>query len=360
MNQEPPGIRKSAYALARHALNFGVGVRAISLIPAQVSNTEAIKLYTTHTVAKFLRMAVSAPGSPEPAASCVSCNFCGADDAEILFEAGTAQLNRIVRCRHCSLMYSNPRIRPADQELIKDYDPGVTSNAAEYNNCRYHKEEMQVRDYVRTRRYLGRLYPQRGRLMEIGCGMGFLLKTFSKDGWDVVGVEPDRGFCQFIEQHHGLKALPTILEDSDIPEASVDVVVFLHVIEHLPDPLSTLRAIHRVLKPGGHLVIETPRYDSLMFKLLGRRERSLSCNGHIYFFTTETLRKLYEKAGFRAGQLRYVGRSLSLERLAWNIGVMSKSQKVKRALGNLSKLLKLQNVHLHLNMRDMQRVVVQK
>ena len=47
------------------------------------------------------------------------------------------------------------------------------------------------------------------------------------------------------------------------------MVVFIHVIEHVPDPLETLRSIYRVLKPGGHLVIETPRYDSLMFKLLG-------------------------------------------------------------------------------------------
>ena len=53
-----------------------------------------------------------------------------------------------------------------------------------------------------------------------------------------------------------------------------------------------------------------------MFKLLRHRERSVSCNGHIYFFTTETLRKVYEMAGFEHRQVRYVGRSLNLDRLA--------------------------------------------
>ena len=57
------------------------------------------------------------------------CNVCGADDAETLFEAGVAQLNRIVKCRQCSLMYSNPRIRPADQDLIRNYDPSLTKHA---------------------------------------------------------------------------------------------------------------------------------------------------------------------------------------------------------------------------------------
>lgn len=257
-------------------------------------------------------------------------------------------------------MYSNPRKRPADQELVKDYDPDLTRNAEEYDPSRFDKERMQVRDYADTRKYLAHLYPERGKLIELGCGMGFLLKAFAEDGWDVTGIEPDRGFCEYIEKKQGLKALPTILEDSGIPENSVDVVVFLHVIEHVPDPLATLEAIHRVLKPGGHLVLETPRYDSLMFRLLQHRERSLSCDGHIYFFTTDTLRKLTEKAGFKTRQWRYVGRSLSMDRLAWNLGVMSKSKGVQKLLRKTSDALHLEKVQLKLNMRDMQRIVVQK
>lgn len=290
----------------------------------------------------------------------IPCNLCGADNPETLFEAGVAQINRIVRCVQCGLMYSSPRSRPVDQEAIKDYDPDQTRKAADYDPTRYEKERLQVRDYADTRAELARLYPGRGSLVEIGCGMGFQLEAFHKDGWDVTGIEPDRGFCQFIAEFHGLKALPTILEEASLPEASIDVVVFLHVIEHVPDPLGTLRSIYRVLKPGGHLVIETPRFDSLMFRLFGHRERSLNCDGHIYFFTTETLRRLCEKAGFEPRQCKYVGRSLSLERLAWNIGVMSKSEIVRSALGKLSAGLKLDRVQTRLNMRDMQRIIVRK
>src|SRR5579884_1167670 len=291
-------------------------------------------------------MTASAPNVLESAATFVTCNLCGADDAETLFEAGQAQINRIVKCRQCGLMYSNPRIRPVDQELVKDYDPQLTKDAEEYDPARFEKERVQVRDYRDTLKYLAELYPNRGRLLELGCGMGFLLKALSDDGWDVLGIEPDRGFCQYVELKHGLKALPTLLEDSGIPDESMDVVVFLHVIEHVPDPLKTLQSIRRVLKPGGHLVLETPRYDSLMFKLLRHRERSVSCDGHIYFFTTETLRKLCEKAGLQSRQIRYVGRSLNLDKLAYNIGVMTKNEPILNGLLMLSRKLGFRKIHV--------------
>ena len=63
----------------------------------------------------------------------------------------------------------------------------------------------------------------------------------------------------------------------------------MHAIEHVSDPYSTWKEIYPILKPGGIFVMETPRYDTLMFKLLGKRERSLSCDGHIYFFTTNIM-----------------------------------------------------------------------
>jgi 2-polyprenyl-3-methyl-5-hydroxy-6-metoxy-1,4-benzoquinol methylase len=171
------------------------------------------------------------------AANDVPCNLCGSLDQIALFEAGIAQINRIVECKQCGLMFSSPRSRPVDQEAIRDYDPQLTSNVADYDPTRFRKERLQVRDYADTRAELARLYPDRGSLVEIGCGMGFQLEAFAAEGWDVTGIEPDRGFCEFIAYFHGLKALPTILEEAGLPDASVDVVVFLHVIEHVPDTL---------------------------------------------------------------------------------------------------------------------------
>jgi SAM-dependent methyltransferase len=290
----------------------------------------------------------------------IDCNLCGSSNSTVVFEAGVAQASRVVKCDDCGLMYASPRAKLPDQDEIKDYDPEVTRRAQETSRDRYEKEEFQVRDYEDTRAYLRKAYPERGRLLEIGCSMGFLLAKFRGDGWEVEGIEPNRGYCEFIGESHGIKASPTILEEADRSAESFDVIVMLHVIEHVPNPLGTLKEIYRVLKPGGTLVLETPRYDSLMFKLLRHRERSVSCDGHIYFFTTGTLRAMCRKAGFEDQFVDYVGRSLNLARLLWNVGVMTKSRAAQRAIGKLSDLLHLNAVHLRLNARDMQRMVLRK
>ena len=290
--------------------------------------------------------------------SAVPCNLCAIDDATVVFGAGVAQASQIVRCNRCGLMYASPRASVPDSVDIITWDPNT--DGAAFMPQRFTKEQIQVGDYAKTRALINRLYPGRGKLLEVGSSFGFLLAEFKKDGWDVMGVEPYGAGCRFSDETHGIKVIHGILEEADIADETFDVVLLNHVIEHLDDPLATLREINRVLKMNGHFVVETPRYDTLMYKLLGRRERSLNCNGHIYFFTTDTLKKLYEAAGFREVKLAYTGRSLTADRLAWNIGVMSKSERVKGWLDRISRRLKLEKVRLYLNMRDMQRVCVQK
>jgi 2-polyprenyl-3-methyl-5-hydroxy-6-metoxy-1,4-benzoquinol methylase len=134
----------------------------------------------------------------------------------------------------------------------------------------------------------------------------------------------------------------------------------MHVIEHVPDPISVFRQVHRILKPGGCFVIETPRYDTLMFRLLGRRERSLSCDGHIFFFTTDTLARMATASGFNVARADYVGRSLTIERLLYNFGVMSKSNEIERILHKISTALRLNRFTITLNVHDMQRVYLEK
>lgn len=289
----------------------------------------------------------------------VPCNLCGADDCAVLFDAGVAQVNRIVRCRRCGLMYANPR-RPADHVAIASWPDDPDWDFVREHPQRFEKEQLQVRDYAQTRALLGRLHPGRGTLVEVGSSLGFILDFFRADGWDVLGVEPDRNATRHAERRLGLRALTSTLEEARLPGALADAVVMLHVIEHVPDPLGTLREIHRVLKPGGHLVLETPRYDTLAFRALGRRERSLSCDGHIFFFTSETLRRSCERAGFELVHRELPGRSLTLDRLLYNVGVVSKSPALQRTMSSVSRRAALNRVRLRVNLRDIQRLCLVK
>lgn len=295
----------------------------------------------------------------------IICNLCGSEDVGVVFEKDKAQSAQIVECSKCGLMYASPRARFVDHEDYEQWEPegvlkGVTTDPNHPYRWRYEKESGQVRDFEPTRKVLHKLYPDGGRVVEVGSGLGYLLRCFKDKGWDVLGVDPWRELPAHTQEIHGIETIPTTLEKAKLSDASADVVVMLHVIEHLPDPVATLREINRILKPGGHMVIETPRYDTLMFKLLRHRERSVKCEGHIYFYTFDTLRKTYERAGFREVDTRAVGRTLSMERFLWNVGTISGSASLQTILEKFAAKARLNRVSFSLNLRDMQRIVAQK
>jgi SAM-dependent methyltransferase len=287
-------------------------------------------------------------------ARCVSCH---SEDAVVRFAPGVAQVHQIVRCTKCGLMYAHPMDAPETETARAEMDE--TARAL-HNQQRIEKERWQVGDYDKTRKTLNRQHPNRGRLLEIGSGYGFLLAQFRADGWDVAGVDPQAEACDFARRYHQLEIICGLFETSGLADASCDVIVMNHVIEHVPDPQELLRQIHRVLKPGGHLAMETPAYDTLMYAILGKRERSLSCDGHVFFFTRKTLQTLYEQAGFEKVSFVRVGRTLSVNRLMWVIGTISKSSALRRWLDAVSRKLRLNDLRIHLNFGDMQRVCVQK
>jgi SAM-dependent methyltransferase len=212
-------------------------------------------------------------------------------------------------------------------------------------------------DYERALQVLNEICPRRGRLLEVGSFLGLLLERFRATGWDVTGLEPYQPVADYARAKFGHKIVEALLPDSGLPEASFDAVVMLHVIEHMPDPAKNVREARRILRPGGVMVVETPRFDSLMFKIFGRRERSINnCQGHIYFFTVPSLRRLLEQSGFEVFRVDLVGRTLTLERLLYNIGIMTRNPHIVRFLCRVGTKLRLDRFRVHVNVHDMQRL----
>lgn len=295
----------------------------------------------------------------------IPCNLCGADDFDILFNQGVAQSARIVKCRRCGLIYANPRDAGVDHEDYENSAPegilkGVETDTTHPFRWRYDKEKFQTRDFNQTYRLLQDLHPNKGHVVEVGSSLGFLLRRFLGDGWEATGVDPWQEVPFFTREVQGFDTIPLTLEQAKLPAESADVVILLHVIEHVPDPLETMREIWRVLKPGGHMVLETPRYDTFMFKLMGRRERSLRMDGHIYFYSDQTLKQSCEEAGFKEVETRHVGRSLSGERFIWNAANILRSPNLTNKATAAARKIGLANLKFHLNLHDMVRIVVQK
>ena len=167
-------------------------------------------------------------------------------------------------------MYASPRSKPPDCVEIAGWGGDPDWDILERDPRRVEKERLQIRDYTGTRAYLAALYPSKGDLVEVGSSLGFGLEAWRKDGWRVLGVEPDFNCCRHSADRLMLPTTAATLEGANLPSGSADVVVMLHVIEHLPSPVDTLIEIRRVLRPGGMAVIETPRYGGLAHWICGR------------------------------------------------------------------------------------------
>ncbi len=142
-----------------------------------------------------------------------------------------------------------------------------------------------------------------GRLLDVGAGSGLYMDQMRALGWSVVGVEPDATAVAIAHERFGLTVHPGIVEDAladgTLARDSFDAIVLVHVIEHLYDPIGTLRACASLLKPGGRLVVVTPNTDSLGHRRYGGSWRGCEPSRHLHIFSPRTLAACVEQAGLR-------------------------------------------------------------
>lgn len=141
------------------------------------------------------------------------------------------------------------------------------------------------------------------RLLDVGCGHGEYLDNMRSAGWEVTGVEPDEESVRAGRSRHGLEIHHGVLEDVGLPDNTFDVITMQHVIEHLPNPGRTLRCVHRLLRPGGRLVIATPNVHSLARRLFSSHWVSWDPPRHLFVFSRQALRHVVTDAGFCVRQV---------------------------------------------------------
>jgi 2-polyprenyl-3-methyl-5-hydroxy-6-metoxy-1,4-benzoquinol methylase len=224
----------------------------------------------------------------------VACNLCGG--------SATAPVTRrdgldVVRCTSCGLVYVNPRLH-AD-ELPDFYNSGGSSRLEYYLDA----EVADRRTFTEILDLAIRLSPGRGTLLDVGPCAGTLLVLAREAGFAVSGIEINEGAARMCREERGLDVRAGVLEPDSYPPDAFDIVSMGDVIEHVPDPLATLRTVARILKPGGHVLISTPNFDSAAARLLQVKPEE-----HIYYFSAETLSASLTKAGLATVEMRPLDR----------------------------------------------------
>jgi SAM-dependent methyltransferase len=194
-----------------------------------------------------------------------------------------------------------------------------------------------------------------GRLLEIGSSTGEMLAA-AAPAFTATGVEADSRLS-LIARQRGLDCFNGTLADARFPDRHFDVVALYHVIEHFRSPRAEVREMHRILKPGGMLVMETPNIATIWYHLLGARWRQFIPD-HIFFFTPNTITRLCEENGFQVSELRNVGKAMSVRLFISRLGRYHRP--TARLLTTISRRLSLDHRTLRLNLGDVMRLYARR
>lgn len=148
-----------------------------------------------------------------------------------------------------------------------------------------------------------------GKLLDVGCGNGRFLATMQELGWEVIGVESDGQAAKVAREQFGLHVHEGVLEEIAFPGDTFDAITMSHVVEHLPDPIGTLKECRRVLRKDGRLVVTVPNIASLGHRLYREAWRGLEVPRHLFLFSPTVLRACVKDAGLQVLELRTTARS---------------------------------------------------
>jgi len=138
-----------------------------------------------------------------------------------------------------------------------------------------------------------------GMALDVGCGNGAFLSYLKPHGWQVSGVDVSSQAAVVAKSEFDIDVFVGELNDAPFSYESFDFVHMSHVIEHMTEPIESLKRIAQLLKPGRVVYIETPNADSDGFKTMGKYWFPLESPRHVYLFSPKTLREAIHRAGLR-------------------------------------------------------------
>ncbi len=236
-----------------------------------------------------------------------ACYLCGAQSFSK--RPGRVRDNpalQVLECNGCGLVF------------LSSFDH---IDAGFYENSRMHPAEFTVEDWLREtaaddeRRFrtFRPLITNRA-VLDFGCGNGGFLCRASSVARAVAGVEPEKRLQTYFKRAQ-LQVFASIHE----VQPTFDVITLFHVLEHLPDPLSTLKELATKLNPGGRIIVEVPNANDALLSFYKNEAFSQftywSC--HLFLFNQNTLTLLGAKADLEPQYIKQIQRYPLSNHLHW-------------------------------------------
>lgn len=254
------------------------------------------------------------------------CPVCYSENRQFLFYTYDVQFSKtlkefsLVKCLNCDVAYLKER--PAKEFIGSYYPPNSYHSFTRKTGMERllkRRFKIKIKDILKKRDQelidkillnfipaywrLAAQFPEGSKILDIGCGGGWKLDLYKEFGWKTYGFDISSEAVE-IAKSKGHEVLMAEVDNISFPDNYFDAIQISHVIEHLPDPVYTLKKAFRLLKEGGVLLLETPNISSLLAKVFKADYWQIDSPRHFQVFNIKSLNILLKDCGFIIDRLR--------------------------------------------------------
>lgn len=155
----------------------------------------------------------------------------------------------------------------------------------------------QREEFERYAREILDLVPvESGRLLDVGCGLGWVVAEAGRRGFKAMGIDKKPDYVRIGRKY--LRAdLRTVSLEKFVSRQKFAVIILKHVLEHAEDTGAFLGKAHQLLKHDGYMIVACPNNASLMHWIFGRRWYGRKPTDHKQQFTAQTLTETIKNSG---------------------------------------------------------------
>lgn len=231
--------------------------------------------------------------------NCIICNSNYVSEKHKLFDDryGYPGEFSFVRCKDCGHIFVGHKFSKAElSNMYSEYYPRSSLNLDQYKPYEEHKGFSAWFNGNNSRAYAW--VPENIRILDIGCGYGESLGYHQKRGCEVYGVDCDENL-QRVADLYGFKVVIGEFNLEDYENNYFDFVTLDQVIEHIENPIETLKEIGKILKSDGQIIVGTPNICGWGQMIFGKRWINWHVPYHLHYFSEYSMRIAANKAGFK-------------------------------------------------------------
>jgi 2-polyprenyl-3-methyl-5-hydroxy-6-metoxy-1,4-benzoquinol methylase len=237
----------------------------------------------------------------------VCCPLCGQINPSRFIKAQFGMNVMVAECSDCRLAYQTPQ---PSMEACQAYMNMRWSSGDSYVS----DTNEQVRRAQSQMRYVNRLCPQKGSLLDIGAGIGTFVRVAIDDGWKATGVERSTTAQKRALAENNVELL------TKFPEAEYDIITLWDVVEHLQQPFEMFTSVKKLLRPNGYVIMETVNWESWLRLAMGD-QWNLYLLDHHFYFSPPSLEKVLMKCGLCNFRILNTGPTPPIFRMFFHIGL---------------------------------------